>query len=341
MSIKRNLSSAEITAAFKPRLDFPKYNVTLANFHGHHRVALQKMRSLAPQVNLVVEIRDSRAPISTRNGLFARVMGDIPRLILYSKRDLSSLKQETIQKWHPDGNALSVDCNSYSDVRKVLRIAKSMHANVTPAPPLGSHLLVTGMPNVGKSTFLNTLRTAGTSIKKKAAPTGGMAGVTRSISNEIKISSNPPIYIFDTPGVFVPHVKDERTMIALAITGAMRTSIVEPEIQADYLLYRLNLVHPDGKPYRSFLPHPTNNIEELLEAIWKQKLKPKQRGGGYNPTGAAAFWVDQYRQGRAGKVSLDNLDEFESASAIEEKLLDDFEMDFDEEARRWKQPFLF
>lgn len=200
------------------------------------------------------------------------------------------------------------------------------------------------MPNVGKSTFLNTIRTAGTSIKKKAAVTGGVAGVTRGISNEIKISSNPPIYIFDTPGVFVPHVKDEQTMIALAVTGAMRTSIVEPEIQADYLLYRLNLASPDGKFYRDFLPYPTNNINTLLKAIWTTTLKPKQKGGGYNPTGAAAFWVDRWRQGKAGKVLLDDIaddDAFTKTAEREEKLLDNFEMDFDDEARRWKQPFLF
>lgn len=92
--MKVKVPAAELIANFKPRLEFPKYNVTLANFHGHHRVALQKMRSLAPQVDLVVEIRDARAPISTRNGLFARVMGNIPRLVLYSKRDLSPLKTE-------------------------------------------------------------------------------------------------------------------------------------------------------------------------------------------------------------------------------------------------------
>lgn len=171
--------------------------------------------------------------------------------------------------------------------------------------------------------------------------TGGMAGITRGISNEIKISTTPPIYIFDTPGVFVPHVKDEQSMIALAVTGAMRTSIVEPEIQADYLLYCLNLASSDGKHYKEFLQYPTNNIQTLLRAVWTAKIKPKQRGGGYNPTGAAAFWVDQWRQGKAGKVMLDKLEDFETSTEKEEKLLDNFEMDFDNEARRWKQPFLF
>lgn len=219
-----------------------------------------------------------------------------------------------------------------------------MHGSITPAPPLGSHLLVTGMPNVGKSTFLNTLRTAGTSSKKKAAMTGGVAGVTRGISNEIKISNTPPIYIFDTPGVFVPHVKDEPTMIALAITGAMRTSIIDPQIQADYLLYRLNLLSPDGKHYKEYLDYPTNDVQKLLRAIWKKKMKSKQKTGGINVSGAASYWVEQWRQGRAGKVLLDDVtedDAFSRTSDREEKLLDNFEMDFDQEARRWKQPFLF
>lgn len=132
-------------------------------------------------------------------------------------------------------------------------------------------------------------------------------------------------------------------MIALAVTGAMRTSIVEPEIQADYLLYCLNLASPDGKAYREYLPYPTNNIGTLLKAIWATTMKAKQKGGGYNPSGAAALWVDRWRQGKAGKVILDRLSEdaFTKTTEKEEKLLDNFEMDFDEEARRWKQPYLF
>lgn len=156
-----------VASVFKPRLEFPKYNVTLANFLGHHRVALQRMRALAQQVDLVVEVRDSRAPLSTRNGLFSRVFNDnTPKVILYSKKDLGKLTQERVNMWHPKKNAILVDCNSMADVRKVLRVAKAIAKNMDPPPPLGVKMLVAGMPNVGKSTFLNNLRTAGTSVSK-------------------------------------------------------------------------------------------------------------------------------------------------------------------------------
>lgn len=188
-------------------------------------------------------------------------------------------------------------------------------------------------------------------IEEKAAKTGGLAGVTRGISTEIRISRNPSIFIFDTPGVFVPHVKDETTMIALAITGAMRTSIIDPIIQADYLLYRLNIQSPDGKLYQKYLPEPTNNIRKLLKAIWAKELKPKQRksalsssiGGGVNEAGAAALWVDRWRQGHEGKVMLDDIgvDDYLKVKDIQEKMLDRFDMDFDLEAKKWKKPTSF
>lgn len=156
-----------IPSAFVPRTTFPKYNITLANFQGHHRVALQRMRAMSRDVDLVIEVRDARAPLSTRNGLFSRVFdANTPRVILYSKKDLSPLTQDQVNKWHPKSNGLLVNCGSMADVRKVLNVAKGIANNMNPMPPLGIKLLVAGMPNVGKSTFLNNLRTAGTSISK-------------------------------------------------------------------------------------------------------------------------------------------------------------------------------
>lgn len=156
-----------VPSVFIPRQTFPKYNITLANFQGHHRVALQRMRAMSREVDLIIEVRDARAPLSTRNGLFSRVFDvNTPRVVLYSKKDLSPLTQEQVNQWHPRSNGFLVNCGSKSDVRKVLKVAKGIANNMSPMPPLGVKLLVAGMPNVGKSTFLNNLRTIGTSISK-------------------------------------------------------------------------------------------------------------------------------------------------------------------------------
>lgn len=152
------------SSIFVPRTVFPRYNITLANFQGHHRVALQRMRAMAGNVDLIIEVRDARAPLSTRNGLFTRVFNsNTPRVVLYSKKDLSPLTQKQVDEWHPQKNALLVNCGLMSDARKVLKVAKGIANSMVPPPPLGIKLLVAGMPNVGKSTFLNNLRTAGTS----------------------------------------------------------------------------------------------------------------------------------------------------------------------------------
>ncbi|ANB13873.1 putative GTPase MTG1 [Sugiyamaella lignohabitans] len=328
---------------FVPRPSFPDYNIPLANFHGHHRKALQSMHQTALQVDLVLELRDSRAPLSSINLLFDKVLGHKNKLVLYTKNDLSGIKNATelYEAWHPHQKFLNIDCRSTADANKVLSAAKQLYDELEPKPPLGLRLLITGMPNAGKSTFLNTLRKVGTGERHKVASTGEMPGVTRSISETIRISRDPNIYIFDTPGVFVPQVKNSEDMLKMCLINAVKRSHVDPVVLADYLLYRINKQYPDGKPYLKYTGRPTNNIDFLLRSIVKRRLsrrnsatkdnnKAKASNNGdkskgtkivdFNENGEALDWIEKWTKGKGPKIVLDDVNEPDCyAKTIEEQ----------------------
>lgn len=298
--------------SFIPRRIFPDFNIPLSNFKGHHQKALTKFGHLAPQIDMVLEVRDSRAPVATTNVLFDRVLANKPKLILYSKKDLSVLKTEMLDRWHKATNEqyMFIDCRNKRDASLIIDVLRNKYDAMHPRPPLGLRLMIIGMPNVGKSSLVNTLRAVGYTSKlpdmvsskktRKVARTGGQPGVTRATSEIIRLSEDPDILVYDTPGVFLPTVKDTQTMLALGLVGCVHTSFIDPVIQADYLLFLLNLQDPSGGKYKEYIDHPTNNINELLYHIAKTRgtLKPN---GWYDEIGLANHWILLWKQGKGSQ----------------------------------------
>lgn len=290
-------------------------------FPGHMAKGLKQMKAKLSKVDCIVEVHDARIPLSGRNPLFKEYLGIKPHLLVLNKVDLADLSHQkritTQLEIQGVGKVIYTDCIREENIKQIVpaiteRIGSNPRFNRAETPEIS--IMVTGIPNVGKSSLINALRR--THLKKgKASKVGGEPGITRSVLYKIQVSENPLIYLLDTPGVLSPRIESVETGMKLALCGTILDHLVGEDIIADYLLYTLNQHQQHRYVEQYGLEGPCSNIETLLKKI-AHKLGKTQRVtaitgvGNVNITvpnySAAAYdFIRSFRKGDLGRVTLD------------------------------------
>ncbi|XP_077217764.1 P-loop containing nucleoside triphosphate hydrolases superfamily protein [Tasmannia lanceolata] len=215
-------------------------------FPGHMAAATRAIRDRLKLADLVIEVRDARIPFSSANEDLQSVLSSKRRVIALNKKDLAN--PNIMNKWIQHFSSCKQDClsinaHSKSSVNKLLAIVELKLKEVMSREPT-LLVMVVGVPNVGKSALINSIhQIASTRFpvqeKIKRATVGPLPGVTQDIAG-FKIAHQPSIYVLDTPGVLVPSIPDIETGLKLALTGAVKDSVVGEERLAQYFLAILN-----------------------------------------------------------------------------------------------------
>lgn len=235
-------------------------------FPGHMTKAKRQMEENLKKVDLVIEIRDARIPYSSKNPMLEKLIQNKPRLIILSKRDKAD-PQMTIrwtQALEDEKNkvlALDLIRDSYkktlvsfsNELCKAL-IEKQKRRGIRPR---ALRAMVCGIPNVGKSTMINTL------AKRKAAQTADRPGVTRSLQ-WIKLDKG--LELLDTPGVLWPKFEDPQIGMRLALLGSIRDEVINRDELVHYALDWLLKKH-EGLLERVYQIEPVDDVWDAMKKI--------------------------------------------------------------------------
>ena len=282
-------------------------------YPGHMTKTRRQIEADLMHVDIVAEIIDARIPISSRNPDIDAICADKPRLIVLNRADQADPAQNRAwgEYFRKKGYAvLETDAktgrgvNQFSSVtQEVLKeqISKWREKGQVGRPV---RAMVVGVPNVGKSTFINKV------ARKKSAKAGDRPGVTRG---KQWVNVDSALDLLDTPGILWPKFEDPHTGMVLAFTGAVKDEIMDVETLGCHLMAYLGEHYPQVLTQSYKLPEvPARQEEEndiaygyrLLEA-GAAKRGMRISGGELDTERMARVLLDEYRAGKLGRFTLE------------------------------------
>ena len=282
---------------------FEKMNIQW--FPGHMTKAQRMIEENLAMVDAVCEILDARIPYSSRNPDIDRLAGDKPRLVILNRVDLADPQMTARWRKYFESRGLAIletDAKSGKGVGSfapaVRRLLKDKLAAYEAKGQVGRPLrvMILGIPNVGKSTFIN--KVAG----RKAAIAGDKPGVTRG---KQWINIDQGLDLLDTPGILWPKFDSQEVGEMLAITNAIKADVLDKETLGANFMLRLRELYPKAIEERyKFVPDPDMNGFELLEQAAKKRGFLVSRGE-YDIERMANTLLGEYHDGKLGRLTLE------------------------------------
>ena len=277
-------------------------------YPGHMARSRRLLQEQLRAVDAVVELCDARAPQATRNADLNALTRGKSRLLILNKADLADDKETSrwLEHFRRHGlEAMRFNSNGGKVKDMLARVTEAARPAIERAERRGVkktvRIMVIGIPNVGKSTFIN--RMGG----QKIAETGDRPGVTRA-NRWVKIG--PYLELLDTPGMLPPRLDDQEAARSLAFLGSVRDQILDTEELAGQLLERLLEIAPAAARTRFKLPEviPEGLAPEELVELACRGRGWLLSGGRVDSERGAAVILDEYRAGKAGKLTIERVE---------------------------------
>lgn len=274
-------------------------------YPGHMAKAKRAIADILPLIDAVIELADSRLPVSSRNPDFEALFKNKPKILVFNKFALCDARRTRLAaKAEEDAGkpVLYIDCKQNPDMKQVtaaLRAAcaEKLARNEQKGISKPVRALVAGITNVGKSTFINTF----TGTKK--AKTEDRPGVTRA---NAWISSPYGVELLDTPGLLWPRLGEKSVGVKLAAVGSVRDDILDlTELACDTLgVIRANGYSPLLESrYKIGVSEEDTNYDILLKIGRSRGFLVS--GGEINEERASSVLLDEFRGGKIGRMTLD------------------------------------
>ncbi|RYD02743.1 GTPase YlqF [Desulforamulus aquiferis] len=270
----------------------------------HMAKAKRQVQEALKLVDVAIELLDARIPISSGNPMIDKILGNKPRLIVLNKSDLADTT--TTKLWQKQLNksnvkAVAVDTLKGEGLKEIPKAAAELTAELMAKlaakgrRPRAIRCMVLGIPNVGKSSFINRL------VGRKATKTGDLPGVTKG-QQWIKIGGS--LELLDTPGILWPKFEDPEVGFRLAVTGAIKEQVFDIYEVSSKLLKWLVENNPDIIKNRYKLDTIDFEIPLMIKEIGA-KRGMLVSGGVVDELKVAHLILKEFREGTLGRYTLD------------------------------------
>ncbi len=285
-------------------------------FPGHMAKTRRLIAENLKLVDVIIELLDARIPLSSRNPEINNLINNKPRLVAFNKSDLADEKisREWVQWYAAQGiKCILINSINGKGLNEVKTRARELMSEKIERDRAKGKLftpvrtMVVGIPNVGKSSFINKI------VGKATAATGDRPGVTRG-KQWIRINSE--MELLDTPGILWPKFEDQEVGMNLAFTGAIKDDIMDISEVAMNLLDRLSKSYPTELCTRFKLePKILEEIEplELLETVARKRGCIVSKGQ-IDYSRISAIVLDEFRGGKIGRITLERPGDREEAA---------------------------
>lgn len=273
-------------------------------YPGHMKKTRESIEKNLSMVDIVLELIDARIPYSSQNPIIDSIVKNKPRIIILNKSDLADSKANKLWRDYykkKDIDTVFLDSLSGKGVNELLKMAENVteekrkayeNRGVISRP---TRAMIIGIPNVGKSTLINTLS------GRKGAKTGNKPGITKS--NQW-IKTKGKLELLDTPGILWPKFEEEIVALNLAFTGAIKDEILDIETLALKLIGRLMEYYPKLLKDRYNVEVDDSTSLAVMEEIGVRR-GCIIRGGEIDYTKVSTIILDEFRKGVIGNITLE------------------------------------